>query len=217
MKKAFTMIELIFVLVIIGIVAAVIIPRTRTNPLQEAAVQIVSHIRYTQHLAIVDDKYDANDTNWYKGRWQIVFHNNVAPNNDVAYTIFSDAGAYGGDATVGEIAKNPENSAKLLSGGYGATIPSTDTRMTRKMNLSASYGISSVTFSNACNANAGTRISFDNLGRPFQGQQSSMTGPYSATAQRLLVSDCNITFSDGSNNVVITVRPETGYSSITKY
>jgi prepilin-type N-terminal cleavage/methylation domain-containing protein len=217
MKKAFTMIEMIFVLVIIGIVAAVIIPRTRTNPLQEAAVQIVSHIRYTQHLALIDDKYDANDTSWYKGRWQIVFHNNVAPNNDVAYTIFSDAGAYGGDASVGEIAKNPEDNVKLLSGGYGATIPSTDTRMTKKMNLTASYGITSVTFGAACNANGSTRIAFDNNGRPFHGMLSSMTGPYSAGTKRLITSDCTLTFSDGSNNMIITIRPETGYASITQY
>ncbi|MDQ7060006.1 MAG: type II secretion system protein [Sulfurimonas sp.] len=66
MKKAFTMIELIFVLVVVGILAAVILPRTKTNPLQEAAIQLLSHIRYTQHLALVDDVYDANDANWYK-------------------------------------------------------------------------------------------------------------------------------------------------------
>ena len=217
MKKAFTMIELVFVLVVVGILAAVVIPRTRTNPLQEAAVQIVSHIRYTQHLALVDDKYNGGDASWYKGRWQIVFHNNVAPNGDVAYTIFSDAGVYGGDATIGEIAHNPENSDKLLSGGYGATILSTDVRMTRKMNLTASYGITSVVFGNNCNANGSTRIAFDNLGRPFHGSVSTMTGPYSAAAQRLITGDCTLTFSDGSNNVVITVRPETGYASITQY
>jgi len=218
MKKAFTMLELVFIIVVIGILAAAIIPNTRTNPLQEAAIQVLSHIRYTQHLAIMDDVYDTSDSEWFKQRWQIVFHNSVSPDSDVAYTIFSDKGAYGGDASVGEIAKNPQDSSKLLSGGYGATILSTDSRMTKKLNLTKSYGITSVTFSASCNANSGTRISFDHLGRPFEGKQSSMHNPYNAGyTQRLITSDCNITFLDGTDNVVITVRPETGYSSITSY
>jgi len=77
MKKAFTMIELIFVLVVIGILAATIIPRMKTNPVQEAAIDLVAQIRYTQHLAMSDDKYDKNNASWYKNRWQIVFVNNT--------------------------------------------------------------------------------------------------------------------------------------------
>lgn len=73
MKKAFTMLELVFVIVVIGILAAAIIPSTRTNPVAEAAIKLISNIRYTQHLAMVDDKFDATDDTWVKKRWQIVF------------------------------------------------------------------------------------------------------------------------------------------------
>ena len=73
MKKAFTLIEIVFVIVIIGILAVVIIPRTERDPLREAAIQIVSDIRYTQHLAMIDDKYDSTDSNWYRNRWQLLF------------------------------------------------------------------------------------------------------------------------------------------------
>ncbi|WP_419249844.1 prepilin-type N-terminal cleavage/methylation domain-containing protein [Campylobacter fetus] len=71
MKKVFTLIEIIIVLVIVGIMASFTIPKLNRNDLRLAADQIVSHIRYTQHLAIIDDKFDTKDTNWYKGRWQI--------------------------------------------------------------------------------------------------------------------------------------------------
>lgn len=73
LKKAFTLLELVFVIVVIGILAAVIIPRTKTNNNAEAATKLISMIRYTQHLAIVNDKYNAKDINWYKKRWQIMF------------------------------------------------------------------------------------------------------------------------------------------------
>jgi len=82
MKKAFTMLELIFVIVVIGILAAVIIPNTKSNPADEAAIKLLSEIRYTQHLALIDEKFNSNNT-WYKNRWQITFSGNQ-------YSIVSD-------------------------------------------------------------------------------------------------------------------------------
>jgi len=218
MKKAFTMIELVFVIVVIGILAATIIPRTKTNPLQEAAVQLLSHIRYTQHLAIVNDVYDSSDNEWYKGRWQIVFSTSDFTKNVPAYTIFSDSGAYGGDASESEIALNPENPDQIMTGGYGnaAAIDIRDSgfKGMKKLNLGLSYGVETVAFSGGCRSNW-ARVAFDYLGRPLQGDHSSMTGPYSAGTKRLLQSDCLITLGNGVETVVITIHPETGYANIT--
>jgi len=94
MKKAFTMLELIFVIVVIGILTSVIIPRTQTNSLEQAANQVVEHIRYTQHLAMVDDRYDVNDNEWYKEKWQFIYGKSNSSSRDTggyyAYSIFSD-------------------------------------------------------------------------------------------------------------------------------
>ncbi|WP_300367295.1 prepilin-type N-terminal cleavage/methylation domain-containing protein, partial [Hydrogenimonas sp.] len=51
-KNAFTMLELIIVIVVVGILSAIMIPRFSDDKLREAADQIMSHIRYTQHLAM---------------------------------------------------------------------------------------------------------------------------------------------------------------------
>lgn len=99
MKKAFTMLELVFVIVVMGILAAAIIPSTRTNPAQEAAIQLLSHIRYTQHLAMVNDKYDASNANWFQNRWQIRF-------NADSYSIVSDNNT--------NFATNPSNTGSNL-------------------------------------------------------------------------------------------------------
>lgn len=213
-KKAFTMLELVFVIVVIGILAAVIIPNTRTNPLQEAAIQLLSDIRYTQHLAMVNDTYDPNDANWYKRRWQIVFSSGIYTGGTEAYTIFSDrAGNATGDAQESEIAINPQNSTQIMTGGYGnaAAIDFTSAgfKGMKKLNIGYSYGVTSVTLS--C---GGARISFDHLGRPLKGDLSSMTGPYSAGTQRLLTQNCLITLTDGSDSSYITIAPETGYACI---
>ena len=94
MKKAFTMLELVFVIVVIGILAASIIPTVQGNPVREAAVKLVSQIRYAQHLAMVDDKYTTSGA-WYKNRWQIEFTGNK-------YSIVSDNNT--------TFAKDPQNS-----------------------------------------------------------------------------------------------------------
>ena len=102
MKRAFSMLELVFIIVVIGILAAIIIPSTRTNPVAEAAIRLIENIRYTQHLALIDDKYDDNNATWYRNRWQIVFSG--AGNKN--FSIVSDNNT--------TFAKNPENPANNL-------------------------------------------------------------------------------------------------------
>ncbi len=99
MKKAFTLLELVFVLVVIGILAAVILPRTSADSAVEAALELQSSIRYTQHLAMQDDKFDATDNTWFRNRWQIVFNGNT-------YSIVSDNGT--------NFAQDPSNTSNEL-------------------------------------------------------------------------------------------------------
>ncbi|WP_457745161.1 type II secretion system protein [Sulfurimonas sp.] len=215
MKKAFTLLELIFVIVVVGILSAILMPKTKINPLQEAAVQVLSHIRYVQHLAVVNDKFDAQDRNWYKKRWQILFGNNVNSNNQWAYTIFSDtSGQSSGDANEKEIAVNPINPKQRMTGGYTGSAALDYNAVgfvgMKKLNLGSSYGITNITFSGC-----GQRIAFDYIGRPMQGDQSTMSGAYHAGTDRLLKADCVITLMHNTDIVTINIKPETGYASIT--
>jgi len=215
MKKAFTMMELVFILVVIGILAAVIIPNTKTNPLQEAAIQLLSDIRYTQHLAMVDDKYNSADGSWYKRRWQLLFGTSADYTNGFeAYSIFSDSGAFSGNPGLAELAKNPQSSDKLMTGGYAGVISyATDSRVTRKMNLGASYGVTSVTTSYCGGAK---RVAFDHLGRPLKGDISDDAAPYisSGTISSLLTTNCDLTLNHGIENIKIRITPETGFACI---
>jgi prepilin-type N-terminal cleavage/methylation domain-containing protein len=216
MKKAFTMLELIFVIVVIGILAAVVIPRTGSNRLYEAAIQVVSHIRYTQHLAMIDDKFSTADAQWYKDRWQIMFANTAGSGNAWSYMIFSDSlGASTGTPDVNEHAANPLDSSKLLTGGYSAgNIAFDDPRATAELNLGKKYGITTISSSNECRLGTGNlRIAFDYLGRPLRGAFHNYTSPYPA-ADRIITSTCTITLSSDDGNVSIAIEPKTGYAHI---
>ncbi len=173
MRKAFTLLELVFVIVVVGILAAVIIPSTRTNPVREAAIQLVSHIRYAQHLAMVDDKFNISDPTWYENRWRISFDVNKK------YSIVSDINA------TDPMNPNVDLSDIDLDTDYSTTI-----------DLSQ------------CDANQ--TVSFDHLGRPMV--DSLAGGAY--TTGHLLTNTCIIILSSGSEDVNISIEPETGYAHI---
>jgi prepilin-type N-terminal cleavage/methylation domain-containing protein len=215
MKKAFTLVELVLVVVIIGIVSAVIVPRYNRSTLGEAAHQIISHIRYTQHLALMDDKHDPTDPNWFQSRWQIDFRDPSA--DKVYYTIYQDLNRNGSASTVvskNEIAKNPLNPKQLLT-----ALSTNEAVNSKEMLLSEKYGISEITFSSSCSYYGSQRISFDYLGRPLYGNPKALDGVYNdnygTTGARLIRTTCVITLKDRDNNTKqIAIEPETGYAHI---
>ncbi|WP_345980698.1 type II/IV secretion system protein [Sulfurimonas sp. HSL3-2] len=214
-KPAFTMLELVFVIVAIGILSAVFIPRFGQNKLSEAANQLISHIRYTQHLALMDDKFDATDGSWYKKRWQIVFStgDNFA-NNRPSYSIFSDKNA-NGNLDPNEIALNPIDKTKYLTGGVTGYAQLDIRNMstfvgTKELNLGTKYNIDTISLSASCST--GTRIAFDHLGRPLKGPLTNYTSPYDTSGGRGLVSaPCDITMTSSYGTATIRIEPETGY------
>ena len=103
MKKAFTLLELVFVIVIAGILAFVLIPKSSDTKLLESANQLISHIRYAQQLALNNDQFDPNDENWYKKMWRIEFEHNGT------YKVWR-----GNEAKSNKIAPDPANPGQKL-------------------------------------------------------------------------------------------------------
>ena len=183
MKKAFTMLELIMVIVIIGILAAVIMPRTGSNKTAEAAVKLISDIRYTQHLAMIDDKYGENTAgvvDWYKKIWRIRFDTNDS------YSIVSD-----------RFAKDPITREDMTG-----------------IDLHALYGVNLSATGGCIQAVANGIVGFDHIGRPIV-DVPSLTSSYSgALVSKLMNTDCTVTIQGDGPDVVLTLRPETGYVSM---
>ncbi len=214
MKRGFTLIELVFVIVITGILSAVLVPQFNRPSLDEAANQIVSHIRYTQHLAMVDNKFDASDQFWYRSRWQLDFRDS---SGKAYYTIYQDLNRNGSASTVvskNEIAKNPLNSGQLLT-----ALSNNEAVNTKSMMISNKYSISSVSFSSSCSYYSSQRISFDYLGRPLYGNPKALDTMYNdnfgPTGVRLIKTRCTITLIGANGDTKqIAIEPETGYTHI---
>ena len=193
-RSAFTMIELTLVIVVLGILAALALPRFERDIKQEAADNILSSIRYTQHLALIDNKHRFDRTDWQKALWQITFSQS---DGDWSYTIGTDIN-YDGSLTTTEAAIDPSN-GQLIDGS--ATNPSPNILLTKK------YGINAITFNNCGTSD----IAFDNLGRPHGGV-SAATNNYTT----YLNNNCQITFTSPAfdSDLVIEITRETGYAFI---
>ena len=201
---AFTMIELVFVIVILGILAALAIPRMDRDLRQGAKDNILSAIRYTQHLALVDDKTDPTIDDWQKKLWQIRFSTSPSNNKAFFYTVSSDINT--NDAvSKDETAIDPANGKHMYNVGGDTDI---DADESPNIFIGKKYGIKRMDFNGGCSAQ---HIAFDNLGRPHNGLGSA-TNNYS----QYMASDCSITVSFIDTDItplIITIATETGYVS----
>ncbi|WP_456449057.1 pilus assembly FimT family protein [Hydrogenimonas sp.] len=200
MKKAFTLLELIAVIVIVAILSLVLIPRFGDSKLREAADQIIAHIRYTQHLAMMDDRYNPEDPTWYYERWRINFRDCAGASTDKYYVVYRDLNHGGASAAPGrdESAVNPHDKKFLYNSG------SCEKNMidSSEVLIGLKYGITDVGFHGGCTRHY---LAFDKLGRPYGGTYGTNS------VDGLLMADCNITFDGRDGNFTVTVKKETGY------
>ncbi len=180
-RSAFTMLELVFVIVIIAILGVLALPSFNKNDLELAAEQVASDIRYTQHLAMRDDKFDPANGVWYEDRWQIKFYSGGK------YAIFHN---------------NDENS----SAKDPATNKNIDTQEDSPSSLFKKFNISEISATKGGDAIDGDdfSIAFDNLGRPYEGIGDS-------PSDKLLKENIDIKLENQRGELKLRVHSETGY------
>ena len=220
MKKAFTMIELVIVIVVIGIIAMVTIPKYDQNRVLIAAQQIASHIRYAQHLAMIDNKTNLtlkagqNGDQWWRERWTIAFTQNTN-GGKWGYSIYSDSSRNGNLNSPNEAAPDPQNPNRLLTASTMAAISAN--QLNNKLNIGRTYGIKKVTFSGGCAQNGNQAISFDEKGRPFLNASTTTVGARANPSVGRITTRCEINIGDGDTNdtstnvAKICIEAETGY------
>lgn len=225
-KRAFTMIELVFVIVVVGILAAIMIPKLNRNASREAANQILTHIRYTQHLAMQDDKYENFINNqsklWFKMRWGIAFNNTSLYDECLIdkpgiktwkYNVFFDNSFKGNINSESEVANDIYKSGKLLSGGWSGMSTDACKKINKELNLGKRFGITSVDFKDGCSGMQ--TINFDEMGRPMKVVSVTKNRGAKRPYDRLLKKDCSITITDKrGNQTTITIEKESGFASI---
>jgi type II secretory pathway pseudopilin PulG len=204
------MIELVFVIVVLGILASLAMGRMERDLKQEASETILSHIRLAQQLAMNDNKHRSdNDARWQRAYWKVEFRQCL--NGDWSYRVGSDIGLSGGTNPLAEseAAIDPIN-GKFL---WTTDCQNLDNNQSSSVQLTKKFGIIGLTPNGGCNQN----IAFDYLGRPHRS-----TNYDSSDFRNIMIEDCNFTFvmqtdqdNDGINDsFTITIESETGHAFI---
>ena len=203
------MLELVFAIVVIGILAALAIPRLDRDLRQGAKDNIISAIRHTQGLALVDNKTNPTVSNWQRAFWQIRFSNPTTPNNEWVYSVGSNMD-YATSLDKDESAIDPVNGKYMYSGDASPA----DSDESPAIFLTKKYGINTVTF-NDCSGSSGStarHIAFDNLGRPHRGVFGGENNYRTLVTNK----DCIITFTFIDSDITdlnITITRQTGHVS----
>jgi prepilin-type N-terminal cleavage/methylation domain-containing protein len=226
-KSAFTMIELVFVIVVLGILASLAMGRMDRDLRQEAAETILSHIRLAQQLALRDNKHlptnAAYSNEWQGGYWTIYFRScSGSRGSKWLYRVGSNTNS---DDKLGSGAtsiKRIESAINPIDGKYIWTnsckenkVKDTETPSTL---LTKQFGIKNISNEGGCSSQY---IAFDYLGRPHNSTAYNATADF----RHVMNKDCNFTFTmssdvnndggiDNNDNFIITIKKETGYAFI---
>lgn len=216
-KPAFTLLELTIVIVVLGILAAMALPRMERDLRQEAGDNILSAIRYAQHMALMDNVTDGNENNavqnqWQRSFWRFGVRACKVVEGDIFYEVGSDKNR-DGDIDNSEAAVDPMNGHIMVGAAGTSCAEGSNNDASPEIFISHKYGIKYTnTIFTDCGAGS-PYIGFDHLGRPHTGFAGSTRPDHSS----LLHADCELRFEfeDGDiDDLVIIVEKGTGHAYI---
>ncbi|MGD9625826.1 MAG: Tfp pilus assembly protein FimT/FimU [Arcobacter sp.] len=117
MKRSFSLLEIIIVITLVGFLYTIFIPKTNPNKLDEITNRISLYLSYVRFKAMIDDKYDENDTLWHKKRWTIKFFRCRNKEDGIYFTIYSDKNKTG-HPSVEDTLKDPLTNKYIYSSNY---------------------------------------------------------------------------------------------------
>ncbi|MCV3439912.1 prepilin-type cleavage/methylation domain-containing protein [Campylobacter lari] len=226
MKQAFTLIELAFVCIILSLLFSMAYVYYKPDYLRLGAEQVLNDIKYTRHLALIQNDFRTKEFNiakreWFKAKWQLYFiRSKSATNNEQTYTIFLDKNG-DGNANIGknminkdrEIAVDLINPDILMNSGQSGVINQNDFKANLKYNIEKTYGISKVLFEGACKGS--TRLIFDDYGRLYTPLKNAMR-PYDKLSS--FNNNCIIRLSNKQDqHICIVINPISGYAYIPNF
>jgi len=113
--KSFSLIELIFAIVLISIITSIFIPKNNFSKLNLAADKIILYLKYTRYVAMLDNKYNSDDSHWYQELWTLKFQDCTNKDKDgIYYMIYSDTN-HGGQPNKDECLKDPITNKYIYS------------------------------------------------------------------------------------------------------
>jgi hypothetical protein len=197
-KKTFSLIEVIFVLLIISIVITQTKVKKIDRSLYDATNRIKLYLNYMRYIAHIDNKYNINDNEWKKKYWTMKFQKCSAQDDGIYFVIYSDTSGGTAHFKKSECLKDPLTN-KYLYSNYDCKASWDESKYVL---ITKQYNIKDVKIS--CNSTSTIgQISFDYYGDVYTKLSSNPTK---------LTQNCTIKLFDKSGNTsTITISPNTGF------
>lgn len=226
LNKAFTLLELVLVIFILGIIISIAKINIKQDRLILGAKQILNDINYLRNLAMMQESFRNSDLavakrEWYKSRWQLYFIKSAATDYEQTYTIFLDKNG-DGNANLGktdinidrEIAIDILNPKKLMNSGQSGVIDKNDEKVTKRFNIFKTFDIEKVEFKGSCSGS--TRIVFDEMGRLYSPLKNSKS-PYDKNLAKSGKNYIIRLTSKYKRQICIVIDSLSGYTYIPKF
>jgi type II secretory pathway pseudopilin PulG len=205
-KKSFSLIEIIFTIVLISVLFSYIVPKNGISKIKIAKQQLITHLKYTRYIAMLDNKYNINDIYWHKKLWNIKFLNCNESNGGIYYVIYSNEI----NPSKWYISKDETLIDPFTNNYIYSTSKCEQDSLYDKSKyvlLSSYYGIDKILIS--CNDTSSLgQIYFDNNGSGY----SYINNNYDYFKEYMITDNCIIKLYDKNNNEEnITIEGNTGY------
>jgi hypothetical protein len=176
--------------------------KQQNTNLEEATKRVITYLKFTRYLAMIDDKTKVDGSLWFKERWTLKFQNCSYKVGGIYFVIFSDKNQQG-SPNKDECAKDPITNRYLYS--HYDCVASDDESDT--VLLTQKYGIQKVQIS--CNdTNTIGSISFDKNGQAHSKLGTNVLKP----DQYRLTQTCYIElFDKEENSATIAIEARTGF------
>jgi len=206
-RSGFTMLELVMVIIVMGIIASVAMPQMDRDTKQEGADTILSDIRLTQLMALMDYRQAFNKPKWQRSFWKFSVES-CASGTGLFVGVGSDKNLEG-DTDEKEAAIDSANGKPMFWRNQEECTNGGDNSVSSEIFITKKYGIKEIKGEGGCKNIQ--HIGFDHLGRPHVSFSTSTKPDYSTYMDKA----CTFTFLlQNSDSFQIRILPESGYAFI---
>ena len=202
MKKSFSLLEIVLTILLISFIYTIFLPKNKINYIDEVTTRIQLYISYVRYKALIDDKFDLEDSLWHKKRWTIKFFRCRESVGGIYYSIYSDNNK-SGHPSIEDSLKDPLTKKNI----YSSNSCEENSSNSKYVLLTKSFGITDVQIS--CNDTTSLgQLSFDSDGKVY----SKLSNKDNESNEYEIKNPCYLKFiSEDGQNKEIVINSNTGY------
>lgn len=202
MKKAFSLLEIIFILSILILIGSFSNLKLQNNSLDDLANRIVLYLKQTRYQALIENQEKKDDILWHKKRWTIKFFRCRKSVGGLYYVIYSDKNKKGHPSSK-EAMNDPLTKKKIYSSNKCELSPNNS----KYVLLTKEFNVKDINIS--CNkTNSIGQISFGSDGRIYSKLSSFENENY----EYEIKDKCKIELNtEGKGHEAIIIEGKTGY------